>query len=185
MLGGLGRGSLRASCALPGAGICSPPVSQKLAAAGRRPGQCPGAAICTLAMRFVARAVGRRHVAARASEHPQVNWPLWRAGGWTPNEETWQQMPLAEYWHTLAEEPLVAEDFFGRQAIYYCLIRNDALRGLFPGPQLHGCPTRHFLWAYAVQLDWQWRSGRLGEGRAISPNSWWGCVTLLFSCLGI
>ncbi|CAE7732868.1 leg1, partial [Symbiodinium pilosum] len=92
-------------------------------------------------------------------------------------------MPLAEYWSSLAAEPLVAEDIFGRQAIYHRLITIDALRGLFPGPQLHGCPTRHFLWAYAVQLDWQWRSGRLGEGRAISPDSWWGCVNYTLSVI--
>ena len=124
----------------------------------------------------------RRSVSAQVTTS-QVNWPAWRAGGWTPNEETWSQMPLAEYWSSLAAEPLVAEDIFGRQAIYHRLITIDALRGLFPGPQLHGCPTRHFLWAYAVQLDWQWRSGRLGEGRAISPDSWWGCVNYTLSVI--
>ena len=113
----------------------------------------------------------------------KVNWSVWRAGGWTPSEETWPETPLAQYWSSLPEEPLVVEDFFGRQAIYHRLITIDSLRTLFPGPQLKGCPTRHFLWAYAVQLDWQWRSGRLGEGRAISPDSWWGCVNYTLSVL--
>ena len=92
-------------------------------------------------------------------------------------------MPLAEYWPSLAEEPLAAEDFYGRQAIYRRLIAIEELQSLFPGIQLNGCPTRHFLWAYAVQLDWQWRSGRLGPDRSISPDSWWGCVNYTLSVL--
>ncbi|CAE8647021.1 unnamed protein product [Polarella glacialis] len=45
------------------------------------------------------------------------------------------------------------------------------------GLLLHGLPSAHFLWGYAVQLDWQWRSGRLGceaGDSSIAPESWWG-----------
>ena len=129
------------------------------------------------------RSLTGRVVAEAETGQVEVDWPLWRAGGWKPNEETWPRMPLAEYWPSLAEEPLAAEDFYGRQAIYRRLIAIEELQSLFPGIQLNGCPTRHFLWAYAVQLDWQWRSGRLGPDRSISPDSWWGCVNYTLSVL--
>lgn len=131
---------------------------------------------CLRAARRRGAACARRGHTAGTWRRVEVDWPLWRAGGWKPSEETWPRTPLAEYWPCLAEEPPAAEDFYGRQAIYRRLIAIEELQSLFPGPQLDDCPTRHFLWAYAVQLDWQWRSGRLGEDRSISPDSWWGCV---------
>ena len=70
----------------------------------------------------------------------------------------------------------------GRQAIYAKLIGLQPIAQLFPSKLvIDGFPSRHFLWAYAVQLDWQWRSGRLGEGMDISPDSWWGAMNYTLS----
>ncbi|CAE8627157.1 unnamed protein product [Polarella glacialis] len=45
------------------------------------------------------------------------------------------------------------------------------------GLLVHGLPSAHFLWGYAVTLDWEWRSGRIGcevGDSSIAPESWWG-----------
>mmetsp|Transcript_54128 Transcript_54128/g.169032 ORF Transcript_54128/g.169032 Transcript_54128/m.169032 type:complete len:422 (-) Transcript_54128:54-1319(-) len=117
--------------------------------------------------------------ASPAGKEAGVHWQRWRAGNFHLTEASFDTTPFAEYWGSLAGRSLAADDFFGRQAIYARLIGEPSLAHLFvreDGLLVHGLPTRHFLWAYAAQLDWQWRSGRLGVpgSAAISPDSWWG-----------
>lgn len=123
-----------------------------------------------------------------------VAWERWRAGGWFVTPESFADSPLAEYWGTLAEQPLDVRSFLGRQAINAKLMGAASLAHLFTRPDgllLHGSPTGHFLWAYAGQLDWQWRTGRLGSGVSkgrdindhISSESWWGCMNYTLSVL--
>ncbi|CAE8635732.1 unnamed protein product [Polarella glacialis] len=121
-----------------------------------------------------------RRAVALGADVSKLPWADWRAGGWALTETNFASTPLAAYWETIDNRPLVADDFFGRQAIYARIMREKRLAPLFTrsdGLLLHGLPSAHFLWGYAVQLDWQWRSGRLGcevGDSSIAPESWWG-----------
>ncbi|CAE8735248.1 unnamed protein product [Polarella glacialis] len=136
-------------------------------------------AVHSAGIRHVTAQSARRAV-AHGADVSKVTWADWRAGGWALTEKSFAATPLAAYWETIDNRPLAADDFFGRQAIYARIMGEKRLAPLFTrsdGLLLHGLPSAHFLWGYAVQLDWQWRSGRLGcevGDSSIAPESWWG-----------
>jgi hypothetical protein len=127
----------------------------------------------------------------------------WQAGGMN----SFSQTCFSEYWSALpdlidgnayeAKKTIIVDpwDFNHRMSLVkYCIehMGDETVWG-------NGC-SKHFLWAYIAQLDWQRRSGRLenpskwdaentvGNGpfdfrkvNGISKKSWWGHMNLNFS----
>lgn len=130
--------------------------------------------------------LGSRRCASAATVEVKENidWTSWRAGGQQMTLENFQKTPLAEYWKDLATQPFASDDILGRQAIYVKLMGMQPIAQLFGDSQVYGLPTKHFFWGYVAQLDWQWRTGRLGDEKmSISPQSWWGAMNYTLSVL--
>jgi len=122
--------------------------------------------------------------AATVEVKENIDWTSWRAGGQQMTLENFQKTPLAEYWKDLATQPLASDDILGRQACYAKLMGMQPIAQLFGDSQVYGLPTKHFFWGYVAQLDWQWRTGRLGDEKtSISPQSWWGAMNYTLSVL--
>lgn len=106
---------------------------------------------------------------------PPFDLARWQAGGTASFAET----AFAPYWDELPSPPTIdASRFSHRQAVYKQLIASTG------GEREWGAGAEHHpLWAYAAQLDWQRRSGRLSGGAdadRISPTSWWGLMNYCF-----
>jgi hypothetical protein len=102
-------------------------------------------------------------------------------------------MPFGEYWDTLpdikTEGYLNPFKFKERMAAYKLLIEC-----LNPHKALGTNHELNMFWGFVSQLDWQWRSGRLGDPKEagketsikpdnISPDSWWGCCNYTLSII--
>lgn len=115
--------------------------------------------------------------AAQDDRSQDIDWSSWRAGGWQLTAENFRRSPLGAYWKDVPKHPLAADDFMGRQAIFSKLMALEPISKIFGPSQIHGLPTRHFFWGYSAQLDWQWRTGRLGDANGrISSDSWFGAM---------
>lgn len=138
----------------------------------------------TVVMEFGVRSFFRVHhgrlplVRCVVSAAQDIDWSSWRGGGWQLTADNFQRSPLGAYWKDVPNHPLAAYDFMGRQAIFAKLMGLEPIAKIFGTSQIHGLPTRHFFWGYSAQLDWQWRTGRLGNANVggIGGDSWFGAM---------
>lgn len=134
----------------------------------------------------------------------KFNYDLWQAGGIT----SFSQTCFAEYWHDLPsivsnadssnnnEKNVVVNpyDFRHRMALNKYLIEHTGSESMYGTSDVKF--SKHPIWGFAAQLDWQWRSGRFEDPSKwqdvappfgntkcnnISKRSWWGYMNLLFS----
>lgn len=103
----------------------------------------------------------------------------------TAFEEYWNELPSLKNEGKMLQ--VNGHSFRGRMAVFKFLVHE-----MDPAP-LWGGEDRewHWLWAYAAQLDWQHRSGRLHiretgqpppeNGDELSNESWWSYMNFLFS----
>jgi hypothetical protein len=124
----------------------------------------------------------------------QFDIDAWQIGRGTnpPGGYSMEGTPFDEYWNNLPslknEERILhvnGHSFQGRMAVLKFLIFEIDPASLWSDENREW----HWLWAYAAQLDWQHRSGRLHIGEEqlpensdkLSTTSWWNYMNFLFS----